>query len=158
MSELRRSLAGLRAPLHEYQDVPAALRCMADEFRATNLLAVSSRTTDLLPLPPEASEALWRLAREALSNIQRHAQAAHVRIALEQAGDAIMLRIDDNGIGVTIDDLGREGHYGIVGMRERMEELGGTLSVTRCQDGGTSVRASLPIDRVRLIEPAKETV
>ncbi len=149
MSELRRSLAGLRAPLHEYQDVPAALRRMADEFRATNLLAVSYRTGDLPPLTPEASEALWRLAREALSNIQRHAQASHVRIALEQAGDAVVLRIEDDGVGVTTEDLGREGHYGIVGMRERMEELGGTLSVTGCQDGGTSVRASLPLDRVR---------
>src|SRR5215211_869442 len=77
MADLRRSLADLRAPLPDHHDLPAALARLAGEIRARSSLEVTcSATPDLqtarMQLAPEATESLWRVAREALANVERH--------------------------------------------------------------------------------------
>jgi signal transduction histidine kinase len=144
MSELRRSLAGLRAPLHEHQDLQTALARMADEVGASSQLAISCRIADVPALSPDVSEALWRVGREALTNVQRHARATHVRMTLDHAAGAVVLRVEDDGTGIDERAAQRNGHYGIIGMRERVEGVGGTLRIARRAEGGTSVEATIP--------------
>ena len=147
MGELRRSLANLRAEPPDYRNLPSALERIAAETRARANLSLSYAGAPELPaLAPEASEVLWRVAREALANIERHAEAANAALSLERANGAVVLRVTDDGAGISAADLARPGHYGITGMRERVEALGGTLRVAVRPGGGTIVEASLPVE------------
>lgn len=145
MGELRRSLADLRAPAVDHHDLPAALHRLAAEASARGAVAVSadSACDDCAP-PPAVAEALFLIAREALLNVERHAAARHATIALHHLGDAWRLEVADDGVGVRPADLRKPGHFGVLGMRERAEALGGKLAVTNRPEGGTLVQAIIP--------------
>lgn len=149
MADLRRSLADLRAPLPDHHDLPAALARLADEVGArTSIEVTCSAALDLhaagIQLEPEVTESLWRVAREALSNVERHAAASCAALTLERQNGALILRVTDDGSGIGPADLARPGHYGITGMRERVEALGGTLRIAARPEGGTVVEARVP--------------
>jgi signal transduction histidine kinase len=151
MADLRRSLADLRSPLPDHHDLPAALARLAVEIRARTSLEVTCYApADLhqagAQLAPEATESLWRVAREALSNVERHAAAGCAALILERQNGALILRVTDDGSGVAAADLARPGHYGITGMRERVEALGGTLHIAAQPGGGTLVEARVPLE------------
>lgn len=146
MADLRRSLADLRAPLPDHHDLATTLHHLADEIRSRSDLHVKcSTTTDTPPLAPEATEALWRVAREAISNIDRHAHATHAALSLERQNGSLVLRVTDDGRGINPNDHARWGHYGIVGMRERVEAIGGAFHIARRAEGGTVVEARVPV-------------
>jgi signal transduction histidine kinase len=150
MAELRRSLTNLRAALLDQQDLPAALQRIAEDIRARSSLEITCSVQPELSsgatkLAPETTEALWRVAREALTNVERHAAAASAALTVERMNGTLILRVVDDGSGVAPADLARAGHYGITGMRERVEALGGTLLVAARPGGGTLVEAHLPV-------------
>jgi signal transduction histidine kinase len=147
MAELRRALADLRAPVTDHDDLAAGLGRLAREIQSRSGIAVTCCIApDLLVLPPEAREALWYVAREALTNVERHAAAASATLTLEQQPGGWLLRVADDGSGITPADFGRPQHYGLVGMRERIQALGGTLRIERGASGGTIVEARLPVE------------
>jgi signal transduction histidine kinase len=146
MANLRRTLADLRAPIAEHRDLPAALQRLAHETQArTGIDMICRIAPDLPALPDEAREALWFVAREALANVERHAAATSVTLTLEQECDSVRLQVVDNGLGITPADLRRPKHYGVVGMRERMQVVDGTLSIGCGASGGTVVEARMPL-------------
>jgi signal transduction histidine kinase len=145
MAELRRSLANLRGPLPDHHDLPAALRRLAAEVSARGRIAVSAEGDLHAPGPPPAvAEALWAIAREALRNVERHAAAASATIRLDGGAGCWRLLVSDDGSGVRPADIERPGHFGVLGMRERAEALGGSLTIARRPGGGTVVEARLP--------------
>ncbi len=79
-------------------------------------------------LPAEAREQLLRVLDEALANVARHAQAGHVLVQFTDDGDGLSLRVADDGRGFDPDAV-RDGHYGLIGMRERAALLGGCLTI-----------------------------
>ena len=79
--------------------------------------------------PPAAEGALYRIVQEALTNIERHADAQAVRVHLATRGTDIRLQITDDGIGYRPDDVVQAEHFGVNGMVERAEMVGGTLQV-----------------------------
>jgi len=142
MTELRRTLADLRAPAAEHDDLPSALQRLANELQARTGIAVTCRiAADLPALPAEAREAIWYVAREALTNAERHAAAASLTLSLEFQRDGWLLRVVDDGAGLSPKDLRRPEHYGVLGMRERMREIGGQFDIQRGASGGTVVEA-----------------
>jgi signal transduction histidine kinase len=144
MTELRRALADLRAPA-AHGDLPGALGRLARELQGRTRMAVTCRIAPELPAPPsEACGALWYVAREALANVEQHAAATSVDLALEYVCDSWLLRVSDDGAGVRPADLRRAEHYGVLGMRERMNNLGGMLDLRTGPAGGTIVEARLP--------------
>jgi signal transduction histidine kinase/ligand-binding sensor domain-containing protein len=83
---------------------------------------------------------LLRIAQEALTNVLHHAQATEVTVDLHYSTDTVMLTIEDNGVGFAVDDgLGKAGHYGLLGMKERSALIGGTLEITSERGKGTKV-------------------
>jgi signal transduction histidine kinase len=145
MAELRRALADLRAPAAQHDDLPGALRRLAHELQSRTGIAVTcSIAGDLPSMPVEAREAIWYVAREALTNVERHADAASLTLSLEFQHDGWLLRVVDDGAGMSLKDLRRPDHYGVQGMRERMKEIGGRLDIGRAASGGTVVEARLP--------------
>lgn len=134
----------LRPPQLDALGLEAALRWQAGAlFRS----ARPELTLDLSPLPrrpaPAVELACFRIAQEALTNTLRHAQANHVRVTLAADDGRIDLCVDDDGRGF---DRGRGQGLGLVTMRERARQLGGTLDIGPGAHGGTRVRACLPMD------------
>ncbi|MEV1245385.1 sensor histidine kinase [Nonomuraea sp. NPDC050022] len=95
--------------------------------------------------PPEVARTVYRVVQESLTNISRHApNARHVTVTVTRDQDAVRVRVvDDAPPGVT--SYPHRGGYGLIGMRERVEALGGTLSVGPRRGAGWSVLATLPI-------------
>lgn len=147
ISEVRRISHDLRPSLLDDLGLAAALSQLTQEFAQRTGMRVQA-AVDGLPAPPQGDRALtlFRIAQEALTNIERHAAASEVHIALEPAGDAVRLRIRDNGRGfdvALIDAPGLRG-IGLRNMRERIEHLGGTLMLAS-QPGQTEIAATLPM-------------
>jgi signal transduction histidine kinase len=78
-------------------------------------------------------------------NVEKHAAAHQVRIDLDVLPTAVALRVADDGIGLPADLNHRPGHYGLQGMRERIEGLGGVLTVGSNGQAGTAIKACLPL-------------
>jgi signal transduction histidine kinase len=98
-------------------------------------------------LSPETQLALYRIAQEALTNCRRHANASAVWVSLCREKDQINLVVEDDGIGFQQDKGFEPGkRLGLIGMRERAEQLGGHLRIMPRSPSGTKVVASLPID------------
>jgi PAS domain S-box-containing protein len=106
-------------------------------------LAVEFRERDVPPrLPPDTSMCLFRVAEEALTNVARHSGAARALVTLD-AGAEIVLKVTDSGRGFPCDGS-RAAGLGLVSMRERLEALGGTLTITSGPGKGTTVEARVP--------------
>lgn len=147
---LRNLCADLRPPALDRLGLVAALRSYADEFSARTGLPVEWRVNgNEQRLPPEIELSLFRVAQEALTNVWKHAQAPRAEVALWFGEEEVKLTISDRGCGFEMPEqlevLTRTDHFGLVGMRERMELVGGTLSLTSRPGQGTTVTALVPL-------------
>ncbi|MEA2596546.1 MAG: hypothetical protein QOF01_3015 [Thermomicrobiales bacterium] len=140
--ELRALIFELRPEALEQEGLVAALDKQAAALRSRHGLAVEA---DLGPEPAVAlpvKAALYRVGQEALRNAARHARAQHLRVRLAATPAAVVLEVQDDGIG--FDGRGTyPGHLGLHSMRERMERLGGRLEVESAPGRGTRVRAEV---------------
>lgn len=144
LAELRRTVATLRSPLEAGLALRPALARLARGFTEATGLPVHVALPDEVPALPEAQHhALYRAAQEALTNVQRHAQAHAVWLELRRAGDGVELCVADDGTGMPA-DAGDRG-FGLRGMRERAEQLGGTVTIAPRADGGTDLTVRLPL-------------
>ncbi len=106
-------------------------------------IAADLHVPDTLVLPPAVEEALWRVAQEALSNIARHSQASKVEISLACETEKIILSITDNGQGFDRSTVS-DSRVGLHSMQERMQSLGGTVTVQSKIGEGTCIVAQCP--------------
>ena len=104
-------------------------------------------------LPPELETSLFRVAQEAMSNIARHAEAENVSLTMEFGDDYVALDVEDDGCGFDVERTlargkngGDDSPFGLMGMRERVELLGGSLLVESRPGQGTSVTVRVPVD------------
>lgn len=145
MRDLRSSLAGLRLPVLAEQPLSSALADLVTSLQESAGVEVEMHVDDNVDaLDRGVQETLYRVAQEALANVARHARARHawLRIALD-AGTA-QLVVEDDGVG--LDAAGSTGeHFGVVGMRERVEALAGSFSMGQRPAGGVELRATVPI-------------
>jgi signal transduction histidine kinase len=100
-----------------------------------------AQETGRLPILQERE--LWRIAQEAVTNVERHARATQVTISWRCDGREAMLEIADDGIGFPVGKAGRLDSYGLLGMRERAASIGATLVVDSEPGKGTRVRCTL---------------
>jgi two-component system, NarL family, sensor histidine kinase UhpB len=97
-------------------------------------------------LGDELSTAVYRIVQEAVNNALRHAQASHIDVRVEVAADCLRLDITDDGIG-HVDQFHAPGHFGVLGMRERAQALGGSFHLEQMEPAGARVSVSFPIYR-----------
>jgi signal transduction histidine kinase len=91
-------------------------------------------------LSSEAETTLYRIAQEALTNVAKHAKATSVDVILERQGDAVLLIIEDNGVGFEADDTAKSEHgFGLLGMQERAALVGASLQIESSAGQGTTV-------------------
>jgi two-component system NarL family sensor kinase len=160
VSDVRRLVYGLRPPALDDLGLFAAIRQQAEshgfvvddysgsagkESTEEAGLTFNLETREDVPALPAAVEvACYRIVQEALTNVARHARAktCHVRLSVDRAGRTLELGIRDDGVGMS---EGRRAGVGLSSMRERAEELGGTLAIEPGSEGGTRVLARLPL-------------
>jgi signal transduction histidine kinase len=144
VADIRRLVYELRPPALDELGLFGALAAHAGQLAGTGELVVDMVTDPdpLGDLPAAVEVAAYRIACEAVTNVVRHAQASTCSVALELAHASLTIRVCDDGVGVP--SATRPG-IGMTSMRERAEELGGTLHVARTDTGGARVTALLPI-------------
>jgi signal transduction histidine kinase len=86
---------------------------------------------------------MWRIAQEAITNVERHASASELTITWRCNGRSAALEVADNGQGFPFSTAGRMDSYGILGMRERASSIGAALDISSAEGRGTSVRCHL---------------
>ncbi len=149
LTEARRSVMDLRASALEGQDLAAALQSgtrMWTMGSPVNVNVDISGGADQ-PLPQEMEQHLLRIAQEAVTNSLKHSRASQIWIKLHMEGRKLNLRIVDNGQGFDQQDVfaSRGGHFGVLGMRERAERLGGELRLDSHPGEGTEVEVKVPL-------------
>jgi PAS domain S-box-containing protein len=149
--------ADLRPGVLDKLGLGAALHCEGRRFQERTGISCEVSLPEIEPnLSAEVSTALFRIFQECLTNITRHAQATKVEAALKLAGRSVMLRVRDNGRGITEAEIANPGSLGLLGMKERTALLGGEIVFHRDSGGGTIVTARIPQNgaSVRRREPA----
>jgi signal transduction histidine kinase len=153
LSEARRSVDALRPEPLETGRLSDALASVAGRWSALHQIPARVATTGTArPMPPEAEFALLRAAQEALANVAKHARAARVGVTLSYLENEVALDVRDDGTGFDPDRLagpapvtnGSDGGFGLVAMRQRIEDLAGTLQVESEPGGGTAISARIP--------------
>jgi signal transduction histidine kinase len=147
LDEVRSVVAALREDEPPYEPAPslADLPDLIEKVRSTGLVVELQLPNDLEAIPRQTGAAVYRITREALTNVVRHANASNASVQVDHHDGRVQVAIRDDGAGagnVRGPDSGT-GH-GITGMRERAEALGGTLTAGSASDGGFLVIASLP--------------
>jgi len=150
--DIRNFIFGLRPELLEDLDLGGGLTNLADEFRRSTLLETTLVTEGPSDLDAEDAVQLLQLAREALSNVARHAGASRVSVELTAVDGMLRLIISDDGRG--FDPTANRGpaHHGLNNMRARAESLGGTLTMDSQPSAGTRVIFQVPLEPDSRIE------
>lgn len=143
LAEVRALIFELRPESFEQENLTAALRSLEALLSARHDLTVHTSLDREPRLTPEQREALYRIAREAILNVIKHAHARQVWLELRSTEGWVELVVRDDGIGFDRAAVGPN-HFGLRSMAERAAELGGSLSVQSAEQG-TTVRARIPL-------------
>jgi signal transduction histidine kinase len=162
IDELHRVIFDLRPSMLDDLGLLAAIHSYAERRLAPRGIAVRFEFPDVHPdLAPEARTAIFRVVQEALSNIERHAQAETVLVACAVADDRLTIEVEDDGIGFDPSEVqqprasGRG--LGLLGMRERLSLLGGSIDVESEKGQGTRIVVSVPIASELGVETRTDT-
>jgi signal transduction histidine kinase len=152
LAEARRLVWALRPRLLEEAPLPEALSRLTEHLsEASSIAAHTTITGSPRLLPPEVEATLFRVAQEALTNVRKHARANRADLTLSYMHDRVALDTRDDGTGFDPDNTGdatgspREAGFGLKTMRERVERLGGTLSIESTPGEGTTLAVELPL-------------
>jgi signal transduction histidine kinase len=151
IEEGRNAVRGLRSSRTLSLDLEQAFTGIQEELgpENTNGARVAYRVIvegRKRPLRPLLRDEVYRIGREALTNAFRHARANQIELELKYAPDRLRLSVRDNGRGIDSGTLrtGQDGHWGITGMRERADRIGGRLQIFSSSSAGTEVELSVP--------------
>ena len=147
LQEARRSVWGLLPHSLEWRSLEDALREEVDRFDGTGTEKASFSLSGLTrELDANMQAALLRICQESLNNIRSHAGATETRVELVFNSESVCLKVQDNGVGFNPADksLRQDGGFGLIGMEQRANLLGGTLIVSSENGKGTLVQVSVP--------------
>src|SRR6185503_19701615 len=123
-----------------------ALRAyIADFTERTKIVATYHPPLQLVRLPPAISTCLYRVTQEGLTNIRLHAKAKRANVTLNGLPDAIELLIKDDGQGFVPEAVSGSHHLGLTSMRERVEQLNGTMVINSRPEWGTTIVIQIPL-------------
>lgn len=143
LAEMRTLIFELRPESLETDGLVIALKKQMESIQARCPLSILTELGDEPAVLFMVKEALYRIAREALNNIVKHAHASTVKMRLIEDVTGIVLEVSDDGVGFNPAQL-FPGHLGLQSMRERLALLGGTLEISSACEKGTHIRAIIP--------------
>ncbi len=150
--DVREAILGLRGSVEPESGLPAALRVYGRRFAEASKLAVRVEATPAatgLGLDPAIGDEVFRIVREALTNVRKHAAARRVLIRLDVVDGWLITEVEDDGRGfdpaVVTAGPGDRPRLGLAGIRERAAAVGGRVEWRASADGGTVVRVAIPV-------------
>jgi len=154
LDSLRSSLAGLREPSYQADDLPESLRStLVPQFSAYGLRLNLDAHDWPADLPPQWNSHLYLAVREAVMNAQKHAFASEVNIQLRADPDSLLIIISDNGVGFPQTDYASEPRrragcgVGLNSIRDRVTLLGGQMTLSSVPGRGVQIEIQLPLPR-----------
>lgn len=150
-TEMRRVSHELRPAILDELGLAEAVRALAERMAKHSQIEIACDVSgNLEALPADSVIACYRLVQEALNNVVRHANAKRAEVKLACDDSRLTVTVTDDGRGIRYDpsapDAIRDGHYGLVGMQERIRAIGGTLKYGPPRDRrGTEIFAELPV-------------
>ena len=151
LADARRAIGQLRAEALRPADLERAIRQEAERFSAATGIPCQVSIDLPAAIPEAVSENSLRAVSEALANAARHAQARHAWVDLAPDHDSLAVSIRDDGVGFEPAEVETQGHYGLLGLRERARLAGGGLEVSSSRSQGTTVRLTLPLSEIEPI-------
>lgn len=142
LEEARRSVLDLRAVPLENRNLPDAIRDLLNEFSITTQFDIVGSCP---PLPNRIATPLYRIAQEALNNVQQHAQATRIDVQLILTPERIRLVVEDDGVGFSLHDIS-EKRFGLIGLRERTRLLDGRVDIASTPERGTIIEVTIPLE------------
>ncbi|HVA88482.1 MAG TPA: GAF domain-containing protein [Chloroflexota bacterium] len=148
ITDVRTYIQGLRVRRLEGRLLREGIEQLVREVMGQNGLAGNFAVEgEPYRLPDAAANTMLQIAREALANVVRHAQATAVEVCLIYAPGGVTLQLTDNGRGFEPVVVGEDGHFGLANLHQRAEESGGILTITSAPGAGTRLIAYLPSGR-----------
>jgi signal transduction histidine kinase len=145
LQDVRRLAVELRPKTLDDFGLVAALERLTESFGEQTGIAVEfAPNVGENRLPPDVETALYRIVQESLTNVVKHARAGHVSVVLTQKNGSISVVVEDDGVGFE-PARARDGGLGLVGMRERIGILGGSVTVESRPGAGTTFVAEVPL-------------
>ena len=143
---VRRISAELRPGVLDDLGLAAAIEWQARDFQArSGVTCVVKVPEEDLQLGREQATALFRIFQESLTNVARHAQATKVWVHLGEEAGAVVLEVEDDGVGISLAQLAERHSLGLLGMRERAEAFGGEVELAGAPGQGTTVVVRMPV-------------
>lgn len=152
LDDVRHVCADLRPPTLDSLGLVPAIRSRLREVEAQDTLQVGLRVDgEEQNLPEEIALCLYRVLQEALLNVQRHAAARRVEVRVQFDSHEVRLSVEDDGQGFLVPSrlgaLMNGGHFGLVGLRERLEMVNGALAIASTPGKGTRLEARVPLSQ-----------
>jgi len=147
INELRRLMTRLRPPVLDERGLARALLERLDVLQSRDGIACAFEGDVGVRVNQEAETVLYRVVQEALTNIAKHAGARHAWVRLAAVDGHVELQVRDDGVGFDTSQLAalvKSGHFGLAGMRERVEMAGGSYQLSSTPGDGTTITVLLP--------------
>jgi signal transduction histidine kinase len=154
VEDLRRICGNLRPPTIDSLGLGAALKSYLHDWSDRTGIVVDLTIDDDFGRLPEAIElSIFRIVQEGVNNIRKHANASQAEIALQHTSPRLLLiSIADDGVGLqktfNLGELGETGHFGLLGISERVALMGGRLHFQNLPEGGLLIQVEVPHPRV----------
>jgi two-component system sensor histidine kinase UhpB len=146
MKSVQRISSELRPGLLDDLGLLPALEWQAQEFEnRTKIKCEVSLQSEEIKVDPELSTSIFRIFQEALTNVARHARATKVKVRLNEKNGKLIMKVKDNGRGITEEEIYSPDSLGLVGMRERISPWEGQIKITGTKDRGTTLSVTLPL-------------
>ena len=154
LDHTRRAIQGLRPPLLEEIGLKRSLAWLCQELcEETNIEVENSIDIENVRMTPEVEFAIYRISQEAISNAKKHSEATRLFYTLEAKSGRVKLTVRDNGRGfapLRHEKLRTSGKMGLLGIRERVRLLKGTLDLISAPGEGTTIKIGIPLDNINL--------
>jgi len=159
--DLRRSIWDLRTRELEQFDLPTALLISGNQIVDGANIRIEIQTEgETRPLPEIVEENILRIGQEAMTNAVKHSGASRLVLQLAFRGEKVLLTVNDNGSGFTPETCAgpNEGHFGLLGMSERVKRLAGKISIISGPGKGTTIRVEIPAKESSLAKSASAPI
>jgi len=147
LAEAREAIDNLRLQSVGSLGFTDSVHAELERFTQATGISVADKVEEVGDLPQLLTEHSIHIIRECLTNITRHAQAKHVQLNILNINNKLLIEITDDGKGFDPEQIGRQsGHYGLIGIQERVRIMYGKLSITNYLPHGTHIRIEVPLD------------
>jgi signal transduction histidine kinase len=144
LEETRRALKALRATSLDDMGLAKAVETMVTTAASRGNLKLDLSIAEAIPgLSPDVEQSVYRIAQEAITNVVNHADAKHLVVRMDFAGGKLLMSIIDDGKGFDVEKAHRSSQFGLTGMKERAQIIGGDFSIKSEPGKGTTVQLTV---------------